>query len=68
MNKSVKMFTCEICEDRYPDSEKVSLSHCEHFYCTSCLQQYIVYKIGLFEELICPHDECDELVDQNTKF
>jgi hypothetical protein len=39
---------CEICALDVPDLEKSSMSGCDHKYCDSCLQQYVIYKISKF--------------------
>jgi hypothetical protein len=37
---------------------------CDHTYCTSCLHQYVIYKVGVFESIECPNEECREGLDE----
>ena len=45
----------------------VSLATCGHRYCSSCLHQYIIYKIGVFENVECPNEECHEILDEKSQ-
>ncbi len=40
---------------------------CEHFYCSSCLHQYVIYKIKAFETVECPKEGCHQTLDENSK-
>ena len=62
---------CEICEEEMRVSEDMPmLSKCEHRYkfCESCLHHYAIYKINNFEEVFCPHEGCQALLDTDSKF
>ena len=44
-----------------------SMAKCNHQFCASCLHQYVIYKIGVFESVECPNEECREVLDENTR-
>ena len=46
------------------------LSKCEHRYkfCESCLQNYAIYKINNYEEVFCPYEGCQTLLDTDSEF
>lgn len=68
LRKVTNDFVCEICQCEYPQEEKSKLCDCPHEYCDSCLQHYTIYKVGLFEEVVCPDDECDVLINTDFDF
>ncbi|CAF2067878.1 unnamed protein product [Rotaria magnacalcarata] len=53
--------TCSICTDIVPGIDCIRLHRCGHFYCRSCLNNYIriTFDNGKFgENLHCPQDQC----------
>lgn len=52
--RDTSTFLCGICEMEYKEDEKTRIGDCSHYYCDSCLQHYVIYKVGMFEEVICP--------------
>ena len=53
--------TCLICADFIPGSDCIRLYRCRHFYCRSCLKNYVQMTLenGRFgEKLHCPQDQC----------
>lgn len=40
-----------------------SIGECEHKFCGDCLNMYIVYKLNTMEDVVCPEEECDTLMD-----
>ncbi|CAF0833076.1 unnamed protein product [Rotaria sordida] len=55
--------TCFICTDIIPGINCIRLYRCGHFYCRSCLNNYIQLNLenGLFgEKLHCPQYECKQ--------
>ncbi|CAF3373663.1 unnamed protein product [Rotaria socialis] len=53
--------TCSICTDIIPGIDCIRLHRCGHFYCRSCLNNYIriTFENGKFgENLHCPENQC----------
>lgn len=61
-------FLCDICACQYDESEKKKISRCSHSFCDSCLRHYVDYKISRFEEVVCPAEECPEIIDIEGDF
>ena len=61
--ESAPSFTCGICEDEINLYKKVQLFQCQHFYCEACVHQYVIYKVGIMEDVICPDVDCDKGLD-----
>jgi hypothetical protein len=64
----VDVNTCEIGESDIPKTDRrLTLSECEHKanFCESCLHHYAIYKVNMYEEVFCPHEGCNALI--NTK-
>ena len=61
-------FLCKICECEYKLNEKANVGNCTHGFCDSCLQHFCIFKIGMFEEVTCPSENCDEKLDVNSAF
>lgn len=61
-------FVCGICECEYKIDERVEIGKCNHGYCESCLHQYVKYKVGMFEEVLCPDENCEILLNTETNF
>jgi len=58
-----KLQTCLICADIIPGVECVRLDRCGHFYCQSCLNNYVKIKLenGHFgDRLRCPQSQCKQ--------
>src|SRR5207249_2777197 len=54
---------CLICADTIPGIECIHLYRCGHFYCRSCLNNYVTMTLenGQFgEKLHCPQTECKQ--------
>ena len=67
----MNVVNCEICEEEMKKSDKMLyMCDCEHkfSFCESCLHHYVIYKVKNFEEVTCPRDECDKLLDTSTDF
>ncbi|CAF1331820.1 unnamed protein product [Rotaria sordida] len=57
--------TCLICANILPGSECIYLHRCGHFYCRSCLNNYVQITLdnGKFGEKIhCPENECKQVL------
>mgnify|MGYP001025091872 CR=1 FL=1 len=56
--------TCEICMDEYLGTDMTILDPCEHFYCTSCLTDFITINIqeGAVNAIKCPHSGCQLVI------
>ena len=48
--------------------EFTRIAKCEHTFCDSCLQHYVIYKVGMFEEVVCPAEDCNEVMDTQSEF
>ena len=63
---------CEICETEMKVKKKKALyvSDCDHKYsfCESCLHHYVIYKVKNFEEVLCPNEDCDKVMDTEASF
>lgn len=62
---------CTICLIEIERSQKqLTLCDCEHNteFCESCLHHYVIYKVSRYEEVFCPHDGCQVLIDVDGDF
>ncbi|CAF2754382.1 unnamed protein product [Rotaria sp. Silwood2] len=60
--------TCLICTDIISGIDCIRLHRCEHFYCRSCLNNYVKIKLdnGRFgEKLVCPQSQCQKALLPN---
>ncbi|CAF3116019.1 unnamed protein product, partial [Rotaria sp. Silwood2] len=58
-----RLESCSICTDIIPDVDCIRLHRCGHFYCRTCLNQYIRMTLenGKFgENLLFPQDHCKQ--------
>ena len=61
-------FVCGICECEYDMKKQAKLAKCYHTFCDSCLQHYIIYKVGVFGEVFCPQEDCNKILDVDSQF
>ena len=61
-------FVCGICECNYSIKDKTKLADCDHSFCDSCLNHYAIYKVGRFEEVLCPAEDCERPMLFTTEF
>ena len=55
--------TCLICSNTIPGNDCIRLHRCGHFYCRSCLNNYVqmTLKNGRFgEKILCPQNHCQK--------
>ena len=64
--KVMETFPCGICECEYSLKEFAKITKCPHTFCDSCLQHYVIYKVGMFEEVVCPEEGCEEVMDTES--
>ena len=60
--------TCLICTDIIPGIDCIRLHRCGHFYCRSCLNNYVKMTLnnGRFgEKLHCPQNQCEKALLPN---
>ena len=67
LNKKYYRGNCQICETEVAQAELQSLNNCNHLFCSSCLQQYVIYKIKIFEEVECPDESCRLILDEKSQ-
>jgi hypothetical protein len=52
----------------YKEEDRQKISKCAHSFCDSCLRHYVDYKISRFEEVLCPSEDCPEIMDTEGAF
>lgn len=65
------IINCEICDSDMKKSDKqLTMCDCEHKFnfCESCLHHYVIYKVKMFEEVYCPREGCEVLLNMNGDF
>jgi E3 ubiquitin-protein ligase RNF14 len=63
-----RLQTCLICTDNIPGIDCIRLHRCGHFYCQSCLNNYVQMTLnnGRFgEKLVCPQTQCQKALLPN---
>ncbi|CAF0862942.1 unnamed protein product [Adineta steineri] len=63
-----KLQTCLICTDILPGIDCIRLHRCGHFYCQSCLNNYVKMTLGngkFGEKLVCPQNQCQKALLPN---
>ncbi|CAF2922672.1 unnamed protein product [Rotaria sp. Silwood2] len=63
-----RLQTCLICTDSIPGIDCIRLHRCGHFYCQSCLNNYVQTTLnsGRFgEKLLCPQTQCQKALLPN---
>jgi hypothetical protein len=52
------------------DEMVLYMCNCDHKFnfCESCLHHYVIYKVKIFEEVRCPREDCNALMDVTSDF
>ena len=46
----------------------ISICQHQHHYCEQCLDEYTIYRINQFQEVVCPNPFCDIPIDTKGQF
>ena len=59
---NINVANCGLCMLDKPKSEFYHLAKCSHEYCYSCLNSYAISKIEDLSIVVCPHQECGDIM------
>lgn len=53
---------CQICLEGNSLEDTYSMSKCKDVFCKECMHNYLLYRITVGEDILCPASPCTEIV------
>lgn len=68
LRSALRMFVCKLCYNNVELKDTGTLADCGHTFCTDCLTQYVIYKVKVREDVLCPEENCPNKLASTGEF